>query len=295
MQSVFWDHRQIDIMLSAMTLPVIMGLLGSGLVVGILGSVLGMGVGLFTVPVLVLFFHVPIHKAVAASLMAVIAVSSVATSVNVGRGFANMRFGILLEVTAVAGAISGAVFSNSLSPSTVQMVFSIVLVPMAMLMLWKGIGKKRQNRAEEISKPGGDGPEALSSSYFDPATDGIVCYKVKNAFPASIISFLSGGLSGLGLGGGIMRVPTMNLLCKIPMKAASATSNFIMGASAAAGAVVFFKAGAVLPELTALIVLGVLAGSLIGTHILYRITGERLQLIFGILLLTVAVKMFYTT
>lgn len=272
-----------------------MGLLGSGLVVGVLGSVLGMGVGLFTVPILVLFFHVPIHKAVAASLMAVIAVSSVATSVNIGRGLANMRFGILLEATAVAGAIAGAVLSNSLSPSTIQTIFSIVLVPMAMLMLWKGIRKKRQNRAEEILKPGCDGPEALSSSYFDPAVGDTIRYRVKNAFPASIISFLSGGLSGIGLGGGIIRVPTMNLLCKIPMKAASATSNFILGVSAAAGAVVFFKAGAVLPELTALIVLGVLAGSLAGTHVLYRIKGEWLQAICGILLFIVAVKMFYTT
>ena len=110
--------------------------------------------------------------------------------------------------------------------------------------------------------------------------------------PASFISFFAGGLSGLlGLGGGIIQVPMMNLLCGVPIKAAAATSNFLIGVSAAASLFVYLKKGYLMPELAAVIIIGVLLGSFAGIYILYKARSEKIQIAFSALVFIVAVKM----
>jgi hypothetical protein len=135
-------------------------------------------------------------------------------------------------------------------------------------------------------------PSAFDSGFFDPAAAAHTPYSVRNITPASFISFFAGSLSGLlGIGGGIVQVPVMNLLCGVPIKAAAATSNFIIGVSAAASAYVYFRKGLIPLELTAVIVTGVLLGSFAGVYALYRARSEKLQLVFSALTLLVAVKM----
>lgn len=284
---------QIDIISSVMEFTIVsfLILLASGFFVGILGSVLGIGGGIFLVPVLVLYFGVPIHQAVATSLMAIIAASSAVASVNVERGLANMRLGIFFEISTAMGSIAGALVSSRLPASAVQTMFAAVLVPTALVMLRRGLLKK--DRGHGQSKPQRGEYGRFSSSFFDPATGSNSPYGVKNTLPAFVMSFFGGSLSGLlGIGGGIIHVPVMNVLCGMPIKAAAATSNFMLGVSAAASAVIFYRHGLIRPELTAVIVLGVLAGSMTGVRVLYRARGERLQAVFGIVLLIVAARMF---
>ncbi|MDD2804825.1 MAG: sulfite exporter TauE/SafE family protein [Elusimicrobiales bacterium] len=262
-------------------------LLAFGVFIGLLGSSLGVGGGIFMVPFLVLALNIPIHQAVAASLAAIVATSSAVAAVNVERGLANIRLGITLEVTTAVGSIVGALVANKLPGDLMQLLFALMLFPVSALMFLKG-----RKGAAPAALPAAGQKTAFDSAFFDPAAGAHTPYAVKNMAPASAVSFFAGSLSGLlGIGGGIVQVPLMNLLCGVPMKAAAATSNFIIGVSAAASAYVYFRKGLVPLELTAVIVAGVLGGSFFGIYVLYKVKSEKLQLVFSVLTLLVAVKM----
>jgi len=265
-----------------------------GFCIGVLGSVMGVGGGIFIVPALVLALGIPIHQAIAVSLVAIVATSSAVASVNVERGLANMRLGVTLEVTTALGSIVGALVSGLLAPNIVQFLFSITLFPVAFSMFLKSRRGLKHGDALPVSP--GMSPDTsggvFDSEFFDPSIDSRTAYRVKNVAPASFISFFAGGLSGLlGLGGGIIQVPVMNLLCAVPIKAAAATSNFIIGVSAAASAFIYFRKGYLVPDLAAVIVIGVLLGSFTGIYILYKARSEKIQIVFSALVLVVAVMM----
>jgi uncharacterized membrane protein YfcA len=261
-------------------------LVAFGALIGLLGSALGVGGGIFMVPFLVLVLKLPIHQAVAASLAAIVATSSAVAAVNVERGLANIRLGITLEVTTALGSIAGALIASRLPAAALQLLFALMLFPVSALMFLKG----RRPSAAKPAAAGGN--SAFDSAFFDPAAGAHTPYAVRNMAPASAVSFFAGSLSGLlGIGGGIVQVPLMNLLCGVPMKAAAATSNFIIGVSAAASAYVYFRKGLIPLELTAVIVIGVLLGSFLGIYALYKARSERIQLVFAALTLLVGVKM----
>lgn len=261
-----------------------------GVFIGLLGSALGVGGGIFMVPFLVLVLKLPVHQAVAASLAAIVATSSAVASVNVERGLANIRLGIALEVTTALGSIAGALIANRLSAGAVQTMFALMLFPVSISMFLKG--RRALRRPPSAPPPPQGAPTAFDSGYFDPALGTHTPYVVRNMAPASFLSFFAGSLSGLlGIGGGIVQVPVMNLMCGVPMKAAAATSNFLIGVSAAASAYVYYRKGLVPVELTAVIVIGVLIGSFLGMRLLYRARSEKLQMVFAVLTLMVGVKM----
>jgi len=265
-------------------------LLFFGVFIGLLGSALGVGGGIFMVPFLVLALKLPIHQAVAASLVAIVATSSAVAAVNVERGLANIRLGITLEVTTALGSIAGALIASRIPGGAVQLLFALMLFPVSVLMFLKGRGSLKRAAGRVPSEAGE--ASSFDSGFFDPALAAHTHYKVRNMTPASIVSFFAGSLSGLlGIGGGVVQVPVMNLLCGVPMKAAAATSNFIIGVSAAASAYVYFRKGLIPFELTAVIVVGVLFGSFLGIYALYKARAEKLQVIFSALTLLVAVKM----
>ena len=261
-----------------------------GVFIGLLGSALGVGGGIFMVPFLVLALKLPIHQAVAASLVAIVATSSAVAAVNVERGLANIRLGITLEVTTALGSIAGALIASRVPGATVQLLFALMLFPVSVLMFLKGRGSLKKAAAQVL--PAAKGASSFDSGFFDPALAAHTHYQVRNMAPASVVSFFAGSLSGLlGIGGGVVQVPVMNLLCGVPMKAAAATSNFIIGVSAAASAYVYFRKGLIPFELTAVIVVGVLLGSFLGIYALYKARSEKLQVIFSALTLLIAVKM----
>ncbi|MCM2266199.1 MAG: sulfite exporter TauE/SafE family protein [Elusimicrobiales bacterium] len=272
--------------MAELTAPLFAGLVAFGVLIGLLGSALGVGGGIFMVPFLVLALGLPMHQAVAASLVAIVATSSAVAAVNVERGLANIRLGITLELTTAVGSIAGALVAGRLPAQAMQLLFALMLFPVSVLMFLKG----RRPAAAPAAASGPATP--FDGAFFDPARAASTQYKVRNLAPASAASFFAGSLSGLlGIGGGIVQVPVMNLLCGVPMKAAAATSNFIIGVSAAASAFVYFRRGLVPLEVTAVIVAGVLAGSFLGMYALYKVRSEKLQVVFSLLVLLTGVKM----
>lgn len=278
------------------TVPEVVFLAGvalAGGLTGVLGAVLGTGGGVFLVPMLVLVLGVPMHMAVATSLMSVVATSSAVASVNVERGTANMRLGMTLELATTLGALAGGLTAGLLSARALEGLFSVVLLPVAFLM-WRGRAGRRTDTVEP-SAPREGGCEnlgALGARFHDEAEDRDVAYRV-DRLPAGMgIAFVAGNLSGLlGIGGGVFKVPALNLLCHVPIKAAAATSNFMIGVTAAASAFLYYGRGEVHPSLTASAVLGVLGGSALGSVLNRYIGGKAVRSLFAVLLGLVAVWM----
>jgi hypothetical protein len=211
-------------------------------------------------------------------------------AVNVERGLANMRLGITLEVSTAAGAVLGAVIAGMVSPSVLKYIFAALLFFVAWTMFRKSLNNARQAGEQETCRL--DHP--LGTQYTDPATGKVCSYSIKRMPAASAISVFAGAISGLlGVGGGIIQVPLMNIVCGVPIKAAAATSNFMLGVTAATSAVVYFRRGMVLPEVTAVVVLGVIAGSALGMRVLARTEGKRLELAFSLIAFAMALKIIF--
>jgi uncharacterized protein len=278
--------------------------LAAGAATGVIGAVLGTGGGVFLVPLLVLALGLPMHYAVATSIVTVIATSSAVASTNVERGTANMRLGMTLELGTTVGAIAGGLTAALVAPRALEGIFAVVLVPTAVLM-WKG----RASEKIDDASGGGDGPRPsetapatrapaalglLGGRYYDAREGGLVSYRVARLPAALAISFVAGNLSGLlGIGGGVFKVPALHLICNVPIKAAAATSNFMIGVTAVASAVIYYGRGEVHPQVTAAAVLGVLGGSALGAVVNQYVGGRAVRRLFAALLAAVAAQMLY--
>ncbi len=270
-----------------MTLDAFFLILSGGVITGILGALLGIGGGVFFVPYLVLFLHIPIHQAIATGIISVIATSSVAAAIKVERKFTNIRLGMVLELATTVGAILGGLTANALSGGSLSKIFGILLAVVAFLMI-------RRIQLRETDSGTEDEHGWLRGNYFDPATEKQVSYTVRRIPLGLGVSFIAGNISGmLGIGGGVIKVPAMNLFCGVPMKAATATSNLMIGVTAVASAFIYYAHDQVHPVITSAAVIGVLFGSLVGTTLSAKIQGRTTAVIFTVVLLILAVQMIF--
>jgi hypothetical protein len=271
-------------------------LLLTGSAVGVLGAILGIGGGVFLVPALVLIFNIPVHHAIATSIVSVIATSSAVASTNVEKGLANMRLGMTLEVATVLGAMSGALTAEWLSEATLLRILAVVLLIVAALLGWKSIKGQRALARNPQRTVLADPPNdlgLLGASFYDAAEGRQISYRIRRISLGFLISLIAGNLSGLlGVGGGFIKVPVIHLVCGVPIKAATATSNFMIGVTAVASAFIYFGRGQVRPGLTATVILGVLVGSFIGSVVSQRLPGRLVQAIFAVFLIPVAWQTF---
>ncbi len=257
-----------------------------GVLSGVFGAMLGIGGGTFVVPLLVIFLHFPIHQAVAISLISIIATSSAVASENVYNKITNMKLGITLELATTLGAISGAFIATLLSTKTIELLFSFVMGFIAYFMYHhkEDLGENNYLQTKSV----------YASSYYDFALKKNIEYDVKNLGAGLIISALAGAFSGiLGIGGGVLKVPAMNTFCKVPIKVAAATSNFMIGVTAAAGAFIYFGKGYLKnPLVVSLIVIGVVLGSKLSMPIIKKIQPNKIKKVFVLFLVYLAIEMF---
>lgn len=257
--------------------------------IGIIGSILGIGGGIFLVPILTLILDIDIRIAAATSLVAIIVMSSTSSSSYLHEGLVNVKLGMFLETFTTAGAVIGAVFVVILEPSTIEIVLGVTLVYTAIYM---------QLKKEENIIHKGEGPLSAFRSRFrsrfrDPAANKVVEYDVENIGKGAAGSFIAGNLSGLvGIGGGIIKVPAMNIWMGVPIKAATATSNFMLGVTAVASAIVYISNGFIAPALTAVVAIGIFLGASIGSRTLPRISAGRVRTAFAAILVVIGILMF---
>ncbi len=253
---------------------------------GLLGSLVGVGGGIIVVPALTLLLGVSIQKAIAASIISVIATSSGAASSYVSERITNMRLGMVLEVATVAGALTGAYLATVVSGRWLFVTFALVLGYTVWSML-----RPRGSRIEAVPDPLADRLR-LHGSYVDRSLGQRVDYRVSRTKLGLAVSYVAGVASGLlGIGGGVLKVPVMNLAMGLPIKACTATSNFMIGVTAATSAAVYFMRGEVLPFIAAPVAVGVLLGARSGARLMGGLKSRYIRMIFVAVLAVSAAQM----
>src|SRR5271157_1884246 len=260
-------------------------------VAGLLGSLTGLGGGVVLVPLLTIFFKVDIRYAIGASLVSVIATSSGAAASYVKEGFSNIRIGMFLEIATTLGALLGAFLATHIPTSALAIVFGAVLLYSAY------ISRKVRTQAQRDLPPDPLATRLRLNGSF-PDLEGqrsyARSYNVQRVPAGFSLMFGAGALSGLlGIGSGAVKVLAMDQAMEIPFKVSTTTSNFMIGVTAAASAGVYLSRGYVDPGLSMPVMLGVLAGSLLGTRILVKAETKSLRLVFSVVILILGLQMLY--
>jgi uncharacterized membrane protein YfcA len=257
------------------------------LAAGLLGALTGLGGGVVLVPLLTLGFHVDIRYAIGASLVSVIATSSGAAAAYVREGFSSVRIGMFLEIATTIGAVFGAFLATRVPTHALAIVFGVVLLYSA----WLSWRQTRQPATPEPPRNPWSDRLRMSGSY--PDGRGGQCSYTVDRIPAGFATmFGAGTLSGLlGIGSGAVKVLAMDRVMRIPFKVSTTTSNFMIGVTAAASAGIYLQRGYIDPGLAFPVMLGVLAGSLLGARYLVRARVSLLRSIFTLVILALGVEM----
>ena len=266
------------------SLSTILGTFALGTVAGVTGTLLGLGGGVFLVPFLVLIVGLPFHQAAAISLVTVIATSSAVSAARAGRHLINLRFGMLLEVATAAGGLAGGLTAQMLAAATLQRLFALAAFAVGAITL----GRMRRPAEPVLDVD----PGVLGGRYLDEYLGREVTYRPTHLPVALGASFVAGNVSTLlGLGGGFIKVPVLAAWCGVPLRAAAATSAFMIGVTATSGAVVYYGHGAMIPELAAAAVIGVELGSSAGLKLGGRLDSRWLEGLLAAVLVGVGVAM----
>jgi uncharacterized membrane protein YfcA len=254
---------------------------------GFLGALTGLGGGVVIIPVLTLLFGVDIRYAMGASLVSVIATSSGAAIAYVREGLSNIRIGMFLEIATTLGAIFGAYLTAKVSSHGIAIVFGMVLLYSAFASF-----------SRKLDPVLGAVPDRLASklelvgSYAGP--NGPTPYSAERVPLGFGVMFGAGTLSGLlGIGSGAVKVLAMDQAMRLPFKVSTTTSNFMIGVTAAASAGIYLEHGYIDPSIAMPVMLGVLAGSLIGTHFLVKAHVATLKVIFATVIAALGFEMIY--
>jgi len=276
-------------------------LLAGGAAAGGFGSLLGLGGGVLLVPLLTLVFGLDLRAAVGVSLVSVIVTSSAAAGVYLERNIANLRLGMTLELFTACGALVGGLVAFLIDERLLTFLFSGLLVYVAITML-----RAREPAPDDGAqlRPDLDVPD---DHHVEPLAAGDLvsfrsaalarlsgeAYAVRNLGRGIVGSTGAGVVSALlGIGGGIIKVPLMHVGMGVPLRVATATSNLMIGVTAAASAVIYLLRDEIDPYVAGPVAICVFVGASIGARVAHRIELRLLNLLFVAVLLWTALQMF---
>ena len=252
---------------------------------GLLGSLTGLGGGVVIIPLLTLALNVDIHYAIGASLVSVIATSSGSAATFVKEGITNMRLGMFLEIATTIGALTGAMLATHIPTHYIAILFGVILIFSALISLKNKVAytvKEKTYLGEKLR---------LDGVY--PTADGPVTYGIDNISGGFFMMVFAGIISGLlGIGSGALKVIAMDTIMRVPFKVSTTTSNFMIGVTASASAVVYLQRGYIRPGLSMPVVIGVLFGAITGSKILVNTTSSKwLRYTFALVVSFLAIQM----
>jgi uncharacterized membrane protein YfcA len=263
-------------------------IVGLSFAAGVLGAVLGLGGGIIIVPGLTLLMGLPIRYAIGASIVSVIATSSGAAAAYVRDRLTNMRIGMALEVATTTGALSGAFIAGLLNVRWLYVIFGALLGYSAIALM----EKLHLELPDVVPEDRLATRLKFSGTYYDQALKREVAYVATGVLPGGAMMYLAGLISGLlGIGSGLFKVLAMDLAMRLPMKVSTATSNFMIGVTAAASAGVYFARGDIHPLVASPVALGVLGGAWVGTRVMERLRNTTIRKVFIPVLAYVAISM----
>ncbi|MBP8776539.1 MAG: sulfite exporter TauE/SafE family protein [Bacteroidaceae bacterium] len=261
-------------------------LLAGAYLAGLLGSLTGLGGGVVVIPLLTLGFGIDFRYAIGAALVASIATSSGSASAYVKEGMTNIRLGMFLEIATTLGAVGGAFVALWMPTNIIAVIFGVTLIFTAIMTQRKGPANEDVKGSELARKL------KLYGTY--PTKEGLKSYQLTHVISGFFIMIVAGVLSGLlGIGSGVLKVLAMDSAMKVPFKVSTTTSNFMIGVTACASAVVYLQRGYIQPGIAFPIMIGVLGGAVTGAKLLKRMQVKLLRRIFAIAILLVAINIIY--
>ncbi|MGA3419579.1 sulfite exporter TauE/SafE family protein [Lactiplantibacillus plantarum] len=265
-------------------------MLGVGVIAGIFGAILGIGGGMIVTPILTLGLGLDIKYAIGASIIAVIATSSGSTIAYLRDEMLNLRVAMFLEIATTVGAVLGAVLTGVLNATFLYFLFGALLVFTTYNMIRKLMSKNGELLSVKDDKLATQ--LNLNGTYYDKALNKQVDYQVENVPGGFSMMFGAGFASGLlGIGSGAFKVLAMDTIMHMPLKPSSATSNLMMGVTAAASAMVYFFNGSIKPGIAASLAIGIIVGALIGSRIMTRLKPRLIRMIFVPVMLYLGIQM----
>ncbi|MFI5261633.1 MAG: sulfite exporter TauE/SafE family protein [Candidatus Limnocylindrales bacterium] len=265
-----------------------LALYGISVLSGVIGALAGVGGGILVIPALTTIFGIDIRLAIGASIVSIIATSSGAAVAYVRDHLTNLRVGMFLEVATTTGAVGGALAAAIVAPQLLYILLGFVLVVSAVQQL----SRLGEELPPEVAASGAARTLSLAGAYPDRSLGRDVRYAARRVGLGFVMMLAAGFLSGLlGIGAGVLKVLAMDGVMRLPMKVSTATSNFMIGVTAAASAGIYLGRGDVDASLTAPVALGVLTGAFLGARLLVRLRNQQVRLIFVPVMIVVAVQM----
>ena len=261
---------------------------------GILGALVGIGGGIIIVPALTLLFNVPIHFAIAASLVSVIATSIAGARSYVEQQITNIRLGMFLEMSTTFGALFGAVLALFLHGWIISVMFGLLVMFMAVFSYLTRSHDDKMDFANDKLDANAklESYLAIEGKYYDKALNKEIHYYVHRPVAGSVVSLFAGIGSGLlGIGGGVIKVTAMNALMRVPMKVSVATSKFMIGLTAATSSVIYFLTGSIDYFIVAPVAIGTMIGATVGSGLMNKFKSKTIKLIFTLIASYLAYRM----
>ncbi|HYZ83352.1 MAG TPA: sulfite exporter TauE/SafE family protein [Bryobacteraceae bacterium] len=255
-----------------------------------LGGMLGMASGIFIVPLLTIFGHIEIHTAVGASIVSVIACSCGGAAPFLKNRLTNIRLAIVLETATTTGALSGVLLAGIVPVSYLYLLFAVILFLSAHQML----ARRRDPALASAPAPASNWSDALDldSRYHDRELGREVTYRVHRVALGMVLMYGAGLISALlGIGSGVLKIPAMDTAMRLPIKVSSATSNFMIGVTAAASAGVYFMRGSIVTEVAGPVAFGSVLGAIVGARMLLIVPSDKLRLLFVVILVVLGIQM----
>jgi len=249
-----------------------------------LGGMLGMASGIFIVPILTMFGHIEIHTAIGASIVSVIACSCGAAAPFLKGRLTNVRLAIVLETATTSGALTGVLLAGVVPVPYLYFLFAVILLVSAQQMAAK--------RGDPVSAFDTAGTGRLDSTYPDRTLGREVAYRVERLPLGMLLMYGAGLISALlGIGSGVLKIPAMDTALRLPIKVSSATSNFMIGVTAAASAGAYFMRGNIVTAVAGPVALGSVVGAIAGARILMVVSNDKLRLLFVVVLVALGIQM----
>ena len=264
-------------------------MVAAGIGAGVFGSLLGLGGGILIVPILTLGFGLDLREAVGVSLISVIMTSSAAAGVYLERHVANMRLGMTLELFTALGALVGGSVAFLLAENVLEGLFAVLLGYVAFTMARPRSEAGHDTSTLDIDPDDEAEPETEVSALDRLSGEG---YRVRNLGLGVVGALFAGVVSALlGIGGGIIKVPLMNVGMGVPLRVATATSNMMIGITAAASAIIYVSRGGIDAYSAAPTAIGVFLGASAGSRLAHRVDLRILRWLFVAVLVYTAIQM----
>ncbi len=272
-----------------MDISTVFWLFAAALGASLLGGMLGMASGIFIVPILIFAFGIDIHLAIAASIVSVIACSCASAAPFLKGGLTNIKLAIVLETATTLGAVTGVLLIGIIPVPFLYGLFSVIMLLSAQQMM----ARRREALAEGNPDPRSWASRLrLHSTFPDRALGKDITYQVARVPFGLTLMYFAGLISALlGIGSGVLKIPAMDVALRLPIKVSSATSNFMIGVTAAASGGAYLARGDVDMTIAGPVALGSVVGAIAGARVMMGMSAQKLRLLFAIVLGALAIQM----